>query len=303
MPVETPPPLGWQRFTFSIVGVQKSGTSTLSALFNAHVNIAKAPRKEIHYFDKDNVDWSRTDHADYRVPRRRRAHRHMGDATPRYLAWPGALERMRDYDPAIQLMAIFRDPLDRLVSHWTMLRLRHGEAGPDWAEFTAWRPDGMPDRVPHDLRGKADPGRFQRASGVLRGYYGSQVARGLELFPREQWLFMDFSSFLADHQRHLDLGTDFLGLPRFDEHPPLRHLMKATGEITGTPPTGIELLELAELYRPEIARFAELTGLGVGHWTTVRLLAGDVDPDELAARYAAKAGLVGTSSGVTRQDR
>ncbi|WP_181310698.1 sulfotransferase domain-containing protein [Nocardioides campestrisoli] len=291
MAAETSSPLGWQRYTFSIVGVQKSGTSTLSALFNAHVNIAKAPRKEIHYFDKDHVDWSATDHADYGVPRRRRVHQHMGDATPRYLAWPGALERMQRYDPGMLLMAIFRDPLDRLFSHWTMLRLRHGEAGPDWAEFTAWRPDGMPDRVPADLRGKADPERFQRASGVLRGYYGSQVRRGLSLFGREQWLFMDFTSFLADHRRHLDQGTDFLGLPRFETHPELRHLMKATGEISGTPPTGEELLELARLYQPEVAEYAALTGLPVDHWTTVRLLDGRMDADELAARYAAKAGL------------
>jgi hypothetical protein len=292
MSVESSPPLGWQPYTFSIVGVQKSGTSTLSALFNAHVNIARAPRKEIHYFDKDGVDWERADHADYRVPRRRRVHRHMGDATPRYLAWPGALERMQRYDPQMQLMAIFRDPLDRLFSHWTMLRLRHGESGPDWAEFTAWRPDGMPDRVPQDLRGKADPGRFQRASGVLRGYYGSQVRRGLALFPREQWLFMDFVSFLADHERHLDLGTDFLGIPRFEQHPPLRHLMKATGAITGTPPSGAELVELAELYAPEVTEYAALTGLPTAHWTTVRLLAGELDADEVAAKYAAKAGLV-----------
>jgi hypothetical protein len=198
---------------------------------------------------------------------------------------------MRDHNPEMLLMAIFRDPLDRLVSHWTMLRHRHGEAGPDWAEFTAWRPDGMPDSIPQNLRGKADPGRFQRSSGVLRGYYGSQVERGLALFARDQWLFMDFTSFLADHERHLDLGTDFLGLPRFTEHPPLRHLMKAGGEITGTPPTAEELTELARLYEPEVARYTALTGLPVDHWTTVRLLEGKVDAGELATRYAEKAGL------------
>lgn len=291
MSVETPPPLGWQPYTFSIVGVQKSGTSTLSALFNAHVNIARAPRKEIHYFDDDSVDWATTDHSTYRTPRRRRVHLHMGDATPRYIAWPGALERMREHNPRMRLIAIFRDPLDRAVSHWTMLRLRHGDNGPDWDEFSAWRPQGMPESIPRDLRGAADTGRFQRASGILRGYYGSQVRRGLRLFPREQWLFLDFVSFLADHESHLDRATDFLGLPRFTDHPPLKHLMKASGQITGTPPTASQLVELAELYRPEVEEYARLTGLPVDHWTTTRLLAGDVDADQLAHKYALKAGL------------
>ena len=123
MSVETPsPPLGWQPYTFCIAGVQKSGTSTLSWLLDRHVNIARAPRKELHYFDDERVDWAGTDHAAYRVARRRRVHAHLGDATPRYLAWPGALQRIRDYDPGMLMIAIFRDPLDRLFSHWMMLR-------------------------------------------------------------------------------------------------------------------------------------------------------------------------------------
>lgn len=294
MPVETAPPLGWQPYTFSIVGVQKSGTSTLSALFNAHRNIARAPRKEVHYFDDDTRDWAHTDHAAYRTPRRRRVHLHMGDATPRYLPWPGALERMRAYNPDMRLIAVFRDPLDRLFSHWMMLRHRHGAAGPDWDEFTAWRPEGLPDSIPTDLQGRGDPKRFQRASGVLRGYYGSQVRRGLSLFPRDQWLFMDFASLLADHPRHLDQGTDFLGLPRFVDYPTLPHLMRATEAITGTMPSAVQLVELAERYAPEVAEYAELTGLSVDHWTTPRLLAGAVSAEDLADKYAAKAGLART---------
>ncbi|WP_114422661.1 sulfotransferase domain-containing protein [Nocardioides houyundeii] len=291
MPAQTPsPPLGWQAYTFCIAGVQKSGTSTLSALLDAHVNIAKAPRKEIHYFDDDARDWSNPDHSDYRVPRRRRVHTHLGDATPRYLAWPGALERIRAVNPAMLMIAIFRDPLDRLFSHWMMLRDRHGAGAPDWTEFTAWRPAGMPDSIPADLRGRADRKRFQLASGVIRGYYGSQVRAGLSLFPRDQWLFHDFASLLADHRGHLDLTTDFLGLPRYQEYPPLRRLMAAPDGVTGTTPTGDQLHELARLYQPEVEELAKLTGLPVQGWNTTRLLSGELDPEHLAETYATKAG-------------
>ncbi|WP_426244271.1 sulfotransferase domain-containing protein [Nocardioides sp. LHG3406-4] len=292
MPAETDePPLGWQRYTFSIVGVQKAGTSTLSSLLDTHVNIARAPRKELRYFDDDSVDWEHTDHAAYAVARRRRAHQQMGDASPRYLVWPHALERMHAYNPAMRLIALFRDPIDRVFSHWVMTRTREGEAGPDWPEFIAWRPAGLPSEIPHELGGPEARGRFRRANGVVRGYYGSQLRRGFEVFDREQWLLMDFVSFLADHERHLDLATDHIGVRRFAEHPPLKHLMAAAGPVTGTAPTGEDLISLASSLRGEVEEFARLSGLDVAHWTTTRLLAGTLDPDEQAGRYAAKAGL------------
>lgn len=296
MPAETAPrpgepPLGWQRYTFSIVGVQKAGTSTLSSLLDAHVNVARAPRKELRYFDDDSVDWESTDHAAYGVPRRRRVHRHLGDASPRYLVWPHALERMHAYDPGMRLIALFRDPIDRLFSHWVMTRSREGSAGPDWPEFIAWRPDRFPTEIPDELGGPEGRRRFRLANGVVRGYYGSQLRRGFEVFDQEQWLLMDFASFLADHERHLDAATDHLELSRFTAHPPLKHLMAGTGSVSGTPPTGDDLRVLADALAAEVEEYARLSGLPVGHWTTHRLLAGTLDADEQAARYAAKAGL------------
>ena len=285
------PPLGWQRYTFSIVGVQKAGTSTLSSLLDAHVNIARAPRKELRYFDDDAVDWAGTDHGTYRVPRRRRVHRHLGDASPRYLVWPHALERMHAYDPGMRLIALFRDPIDRVFSHWVMTRSREGVDGPDWPEFIAWRPGSFPTEIPGELGGPEARGRFRRASGVVRGYYGSQLRRGFGIFGREQWLLLDFSSFLAEPARHLDAATDHLGLPRFADHPPLKHLMAGTAGVTGTAPTGADLVALAATLGPEVEQYAALSGLAVDHWTTTRLLSGDLDPDEQARRYAAKAGL------------
>ncbi|MBA3780729.1 MAG: sulfotransferase domain-containing protein [Nocardioides sp.] len=285
------PPLGWQPYTFSIVGVQKAGTSTLSSLLDAHLNIARAPRKELRYFDDDAVDWDHTDHASYAVARRRRAHRHMGDASPRYLVWPHALERMHAYNPEMRLIALFRDPIDRVFSHWVMTRSREGEAGPDWPEFMAWRPQEFPAEIPGELGGPEARKRFRLANGVVRGYYGSQLRRGFEVFDREQWLLMDFASFLADHERHLDAATDHLGVRRFTEHPPLKHLMAGTEAVTGTAPTGDDLMVLASSLRGEIEEYARLSGLDVGHWTTTRLLGGTIDPDEQARKYAAKAGL------------
>ena len=39
---------------------------------------------------------------------------------------------------------------------------------------------------------------FKQRSGVARGYYGDQLSRGLTIFPREQWLWLEFRAMLAD---------------------------------------------------------------------------------------------------------
>jgi hypothetical protein len=278
-------------FTFSIVGVQKAGTSTLQWMLNQHPEVARPPRKEMGWFDVDDATWRGVDHAAYGIAHAHPIHRALGDATPRYLLMPGALERMREHRPDMRLIAIFRDPIDRLVSQWVMVRDRQPDRAPDWPEMIQWRPDHFPTELPAEFDGPGGRARFMRASGVIRGYYGGQVRHGLSLFPRDQWLFLDFTDLLADPAATLDTVTRHIDVGRFKPHPPLRKLMAGSPSITGTAPTGEDLMMLARALEPELAEFVALTGRSVDHWTTERLLTGDLDADEQAAAYARKAGL------------
>ena len=55
---------------------------------------------------------------------------------------------MRAYNPGMPLIAVFRDPIERLFSHWMMLRTRN-PAWPDWPGFlTEWPHTSLPDEVP-----------------------------------------------------------------------------------------------------------------------------------------------------------
>jgi hypothetical protein len=110
--------LGRMPYNFSIVGVQKSGTSTLSGTISQHRNVCRPPRKEAHFFNDESYDWAHPDYErDYTAPRRAKVHTMVGDSTPVYLFWPQALERMRAYKPDMPLIAVFRDPIERLFSH------------------------------------------------------------------------------------------------------------------------------------------------------------------------------------------
>lgn len=278
-------------FTFSIVGVQKAGTSTLQWMLNQHLEVARPPRKEMGWFDVDEATWQGVDHSTYAIEHAKPVHAALGDATPRYLLMPRALERMREQRPDMRLIAIFRDPIDRLVSQWIMVRERQPDKAPDWPEMMAWRPDDFPAEPPAEFDGPGGRARFMRASGVIRGYYGGQVRHGLSVFPREQWLFLDFAALLAEPNTTLDSVTRHIGVGRFKPYPPLKQLMAGSPTITGTAPTGEDLMILARVLEPELAEYVALTGLSVDHWTTERLLTGELDADEQAAVYARKAGL------------
>jgi len=273
----------WLPYSFSIVGAQKCGTSTLSTALDRHPQVARAPRKELQFFTREDVDWARPDYSGYRAPRRKPQHLIAGDATPAYLFWPGALERMHAYNPDMRLIAVFRDPLERLFSHWTMLRGRW-TTSPDWPRFiTEFRPAHTPTALP-DVPSLT----FKQRSGVARGYYGEQVVRGLGVFPREQWLWLEFRQMLADFPTALDRLTDFLGVDRYGHHPEAGRQMSGPDRVVGTPPTAADLASLARLYADDLARFRSVTDLDIEAWPTVRILAGRLSPAELAERFATR---------------
>jgi hypothetical protein len=230
------------------------------------------------------MDWSQPDYSGYRAPRRKSHHLIAGDATPAYLFWPHALERMHAYNPDMRLIAVFRDPLERAFSHWTMLRGRW-TTSPDWPEFiNEFRPSTTPTSLP-DVPSLSFKQRF---SGVVRGYYGDQLTRGLTIFPREQWLWMEFREMLADFTGSLDKLTDFLGIDRFRTHPEPGRLMSGPDRVVGTPPTAADLASLAQLYAQDLAQFRTVSGLDIEAWPTVRILSGRMSPADLAERFAGR---------------
>ena len=119
------------RIDFMIAGVQKAGTTSMHLALRQHPKVRMSRPKEMHYFDRGPHPKSEVDHRSYHA-------RGWGDAgfsedllygesTPKYaLALPKGrvpfLPRIRAYNPKIKLIFIFRNPVDRLHSHWWMLR-------------------------------------------------------------------------------------------------------------------------------------------------------------------------------------
>jgi hypothetical protein len=275
--------------TFSIVGVQKAATSTLYMMLVKHPWIASGPEKEMRIFMMETRDWDDPDYSDYVRPARRPRLRLAGDATPEYLFWPHALERMHRYNPDMRLMATFRDPIERAFSQWSMQRDRDPGFPDLRTAIEEWATPTVPTEIPAGL----SPYELRRRSLFTRGLYGQQLRRGLEIYPREQWLPLDFRDIYTHHTETLDRVTDFLGVRRFGKHPELMHRNATPTNHVGEPPTVDDVKRLVDLYVDDLAEFQRLSGIDVSGWSTSRVIAGALSVEDFAEKLVRKVGLAG----------
>ncbi len=193
---------GAERVSFLVAGVQKGGTTALFDYLSEHPDLCMPACKEVHFFDDESQDWRRPDYAAYHAHFQNCAGTIRGEATPIYLYWPDSLERIAAYNPAMKLILVFRDPVERAWSHWRMETARGAETEP-----FSWCIRQGRARVatnPHP------PGAHRVHSYVERGFYGEQLVRALGLFPRNQLMCLRSEDLLAEPGLILRQVCDFL---------------------------------------------------------------------------------------------
>jgi len=195
------------------------------------------------------VDWAAPDYRPYHALFGAEDGRVWGEATPIYLYWPNCLERIRRYDPAMKLIFLFRDPVERAWSHWKMEHGRGWETEP----FSACIREGR-SRVAGD---PVTPGFHRIHSYVERGFYGAQLARALALFPREQMLLLRSEDLRENPDRVLEQVCAFVGVAGFGA--PVRPREANVGRASGAIDGGARelVVDLTE------TRFLDSTALGV----------------------------------------
>jgi hypothetical protein len=108
------------RVNLFLIGVNKAGTSWLYYLLARHPDVFMAAEKELYFFGNEGVAEERTaTQADYH------AHfpfdepyRYFGDATVMYYRRPSTAEEIQAYNPEAKVLAIVRDPIQRLLSQF-----------------------------------------------------------------------------------------------------------------------------------------------------------------------------------------
>ncbi|MFS8039264.1 sulfotransferase family protein [Xanthobacter sp. AM11] len=245
------------RVQFVVVGVQKAGTTALFHFLAKHPKVTVPDLKELHFFDDDRRCWNAPAYGEYHRKFPWRWGGLRGEATPSYIWWPQALERLAAYNPRMRIIVIFRDPVMRAHAHWRMTR----ERGYETLDFSTAIRSGR-----NRMAGVApDDQAIRRFSYVERGFYGAQSARLLSLFPREQVLMLRQEDLSSDHDSTLRRVFDFLGLPD--------HRIAQERVFEGTfraPLAAADADLLADIYADDMARFEHLTGLDISVWTRLK---------------------------------
>jgi hypothetical protein len=189
------------------VGAQKAGTSALDAYLRTHPGLCLGRVKELHLFDDDQNFFKRAlgGYADY--------HRHfaptsgtqlVGEITPAYMYWNEAPRRIWEYNPAMKLIAVLRNPITRAYSQWNMEHDRGVEPLSFWDALQGERAR---------LRASA-PHQNRRFSYVDRGFYTTQLRRLWSFFPTEQVLVLRYEELQKQPNEALSKVFDFLGVER-----------------------------------------------------------------------------------------
>lgn len=252
--------------SFLIAGAQKGGTSALFDYLGDEPGLALSATKEAHFFDDEALDWGRPDYGAYHAQFPAPDGRPRGEATPIYLYWPNSLERVRAYNPAMKLIVLLREPVERAWSHWKMEYARGAETKP----FAWCVREGRERLFDADPSGAAPPGAappgaapwgFHREhSYVERGFYGEQIERLLELFPRDQLLVLRSKDLRDDPGAVLAAARRFLGLAP-GRSPRAREIHVGAQMDYGAALTAADVEHLGRIYARDLTRLADLTGV------------------------------------------
>jgi hypothetical protein len=239
---------------FIIIGVQKGGTTALFDHLADDPAMALSKVKEVHFFDDETVDWARPDYGAYHAQFDPTATGIRGEATPIYVYWPNSLERIAAYNPAMRLILMLRDPVERAWSHWRMEYARGVETHP-----FAWCI-----RQGRRRLFDAEPwGHHREFSYVERGFYGEQVERLYSLFPQDQVLILKSDDLRQEPNRVLGEVNRFLGAPP----PPAtsaREVHVGREMDYGSDLGADDVVFLRDLYARDMARLKALTGVTFG---------------------------------------
>jgi hypothetical protein len=208
---------------FLVLGAQKAGTTSLHRYLSEHPAVLQASVKEVRYFNRFYANGEAWYLAHFPLALRGAAVRRrigvrpaVGESSAVYLFDPRVPARVHAFDPAMRLVVLLRDPVERAYSHYQM-EVRWGRETLPFDEALDREEAELPVLLG---RAVADPldtsdGGFPR-SYLGRGRYAEQLERWLALFPREQLLVETSDDLLESPRDVMQRVAAHLDIPAHD---------------------------------------------------------------------------------------
>lgn len=246
-----------QGVSFLICGAQKAGTTALADYLRRHPQVFIPDRKELHFFDDENKDWSNPDYTGYHAEYSSASPSQiLGEATPIYMYWEHAAERIWRYNADMKIIVILRNPIERAYSHWAMECHRGTEVL------------GFQEALKIEERRERSALPFQDRwhSYIDRGYYSEQIRRLWRWFGAEAVLALRHEELRDDHSVCLARVCEHLKIEEFVDIRPLR---SNQGRYEGKM-SGAMYNQLISSFEGEIMTLEQMLGWDLSDWLKER---------------------------------
>jgi hypothetical protein len=251
---------------FIIIGAQRSGTTSLYNYLAEHPNILPAFMKETHFFDnyfRKGMTWYQAYFPSTWYKNHGQQHHDgdliTGEATPYYLFYPHAPQRVLEAVPNAKLIVVLRDPVHRAYSHYHH-EVNEGFESLSFEEALEREARELPSETETILKDEDYLSFFhQHYTYLSRGIYVDQLERWTRFFPKEQILVLESKDFDSDPAATLRQVIQFLNLPSWElSNHKKYHLAQYT------PMEAATRERLVAYFEPHNRRLYEFLGIDLG---------------------------------------
>jgi hypothetical protein len=221
------------RPNFFIVGAARAGTTSLYRVLQQHPDVFMPENKEPGFFSPPPPGWeafskpaSRELDAYLGLFAGAGARPAIGEASVMYLTAPESARRIHQFNPDARIIIVLRQPADRAYSLYRYMCMRGLEAEPTFERALA----DEERRLARCLAVASAPW-LHAGCYFDSGLYAAQVARYLEVFPREQVQIVVFDDFKKDPAGTARGVMRFLGL---DDSVPLLEKFRNRSPFVGS---------------------------------------------------------------------
>ena len=201
-----------------VIGVGRSGTTSLFNYLAQHSCILKSAYDEIGFFDDNfhlGLDWYRS-----MFPtkfKKKKIEKNYGhfltyEVTPWYIRRPWVAKRIHELLPHVKIIAVLRNPVDRTYSHYH-LGVRSGIMDYSFEELIKYDMENLEKKIYDSNDEKNYFTNVVQSSYLARGFYAEQLERWYRVFPKKQIHLVSSEQLSVNTQETLNEIFKFLELP------------------------------------------------------------------------------------------
>ncbi len=235
---------------FIIIGAERAGTTSLYNYIMSHTELQKGKNKETEFFDREFKRGTAWYNDQFPLQSA------TGEATPSYYYSPLAADRIKKYLPDVQLIMVMRNPIELTQSKYWQQWKRGDEYIPEFnmaIQVEKCRIRGEYKKILHDEDGTL----FRRFAYLERGKYSKYLRHWLELFPKNQILFLQFEKLFQTPDEHMKQVFEHIGL-EYQARPYYPQLNSSGGYSEMSPKTRERLQKYFERWNQELYQITEV---------------------------------------------